>query len=792
MRKGSRSSAESAKRAKTASHRPSVVTKGGPAILTALSKPARHHRHASARRRSLSGLESQLRKSWSEFEHSKRMSTSSIETSKRQELLDVEGGRSAGRNSLAQDSVYSKMPPDFVFEPNQDAKRRLLQMVVAATVCFAMLLICIIAYVFISTEKTVGYCVSSSCMEHAKLLLSSMNTSADPCGNFYAFVCGGWKRQFPELSVLDKMNEDARKSQIMELNADMFRVGGASQLFHQCYEPTKAHVASNIEALLQFMDVVDLVWPAKDVNYSISHPLEVMLYMAAKYDVNFQFHLDVAVSKVIGTVLIFRRRYHGVVWEHRYRNPMNLEEYAMVIRDHMYTLGLKNVQYDAALLRKLETFFVEATLYENGKAEQLWLAITDLDSKTPSIKEVQWNLLLNRQHTITLQRTWNPKDWVVLEDSLILTKLDELFRTFPESHILMGIAWMFIQSHLWVAAGKPDLIFRDNFEEKVQLACLEYVNSLFGLLASAEHLARSYPTDAVRNGVHKFLRSLRTEFVSTLKGTAWIDPESAEKAERKIKNTDLNVLPSEHFFVALQRAGLYGTFPDINASAFVESWLITAESYQKLQNHARFYDLYQKRRTFHGQPYWYAYLRNSVDAATAALDPPLFYTGGTFAMNYGGSGVLLAKEITKAIDPLGTTVNDYGEHVAWWGKTHSAEYNSRLNCELNQAGGQKAMMGVFPSIPALEVSFSAYKAAVRKEGTNAHSVEDLRLRGLEEYSDDQLFFMTYCYALCSREADASSQRECNVPLRHFSHFADAFGCPGGSPMNAISKCTFFN
>ncbi|KAL1423946.1 hypothetical protein MTO96_020739 [Rhipicephalus appendiculatus] len=355
----------------------------------------------------------------------------------------------------------------------------------------------------------------------------------------------------------------------------------------------------------------------------------------------------------------------------------------------------------------------------------------------------------------------------------------------------MGTAWIFIQTHLWVAAGKPELMFRDNVQEKVELACLEYVSSLFGLLPSTEYLNHTYPTNEVRGRVYSYVRSLKNEFVSTLKSTAWIDRESAEKAERKIKNTELNILPSEHFFLPLVRAGLYGKFPDINTSAFVDSWLTTAEFYQKLQNHARFYDVYQKRRTFHRQPYAYTYLRNSVDAATAALDPPLFYTGGTLAMKYGGSGVLLAKEIAKAIDPVGTTVNEYGENIVWWGKTLSAEYNHRLSCELGQAAEDRAM-GVFPWIPALEVSFSAYKEAVEQLRATGPFVQDLRVRGLEEYSDDQLFFMTYCYSLCSREGDTNSQQECNVPLRHISHFGDAFSCPLGSPMSAYSKCTFFN
>ncbi|XP_075547672.1 neprilysin-11-like [Dermacentor variabilis] len=633
-------------------------------------------------------------------------------------------------------------------------------------------------------------CVSDSCKEHAKRLLNTINTSVDPCKNFYAFVCGGWKREFPTLSVLEKMNQDAKKNEIMELGADLWQQGKAAQLYQKCADPQMPHSIVEIDALVHFMDDVGLVWPFKDSDDAPFHPLEVMLSMAASFDVNFQFRLQVMISKVIGNILIFRRRYNGVVWKHRLEHLMNTQQYAAVIHDHMAVLGLHNLKYDATLLQKLETFFTEATHYGN-KGEQWWLTFDELDTKTPNIRDVEWHPLLNRQYSITLRRRWNPKDWVVVEDSLLLTKLDELFRTYNQSEIFMGTAWMFIQSHLWAATGKPELMFRDNVNENRQLACLEYVNSIFGLLSSTEYLTQLFPTNETRRGVYRFTQSLKNEFVSKVNRAAWIDREIAGMAIRKIKNTELNILPSEQFFVSYQRAALYGIFPDTSNFSFVISWLVSAEKYGRLQNDARFYDIYQKRRTFHQQPYTYAYLPNSVDAVMVAFEAPLFYINGTFAMNYAGSGFMLAREIAKTIDPLGTTVNLDGENIAWWGKTHSAEYYHRMQCQLGQESGLPEM-GVFPAIPALEVSFSAFKTTIQQHFNRSDAVNDLRLEGLGEYGEDQVFFMTYCYALCSKEGDISSQQECNVPLRHFYPFAEAFKCPEGSPMNSKTKCTFFD
>lgn len=42
-------------------------------------------------------------------------------------------------------------------------------------------------------QTTSGVCTSETCRKVAKQISESLNTSADPCEDFYAFSCGGWK-----------------------------------------------------------------------------------------------------------------------------------------------------------------------------------------------------------------------------------------------------------------------------------------------------------------------------------------------------------------------------------------------------------------------------------------------------------------------------------------------------------------------------------------------------------------------------------------------------------------------
>uniref|UniRef100_A0A4V2H9R3 U6-Hexatoxin-Hc1h_1 n=1 Tax=Hadronyche cerberea TaxID=1107879 RepID=A0A4V2H9R3_HADCE len=40
-------------------------------------------------------------------------------------------------------------------------------------------------------------CTSPECQEAARALLESMDTTADPCQNFYRYACGGWIDRHP-------------------------------------------------------------------------------------------------------------------------------------------------------------------------------------------------------------------------------------------------------------------------------------------------------------------------------------------------------------------------------------------------------------------------------------------------------------------------------------------------------------------------------------------------------------------------------------------------------------------
>ncbi|KAH7960331.1 hypothetical protein HPB49_018728 [Dermacentor silvarum] len=259
-------------------------------------------------------------------------------------------------------------------------------------------------------------------------------------------------------------------------------------------------------------------------------------------------------------------------------------------------------------------------------------------------------------------------------------------------------------------------------------------------------------------------------------------------------------MPEENFFSDVNLARLYRDFPNIGAS-FISNYIAVAQAYRLLIGHDSFISVYSKRLGG-GAPNRYNYYYNIAYMSLGAMEPPILYLDGTEAMMYGSFGTLIAECLVRSFDKRGVLVNELGKKETWWNSTTYAE---RVSCDFlsdSMSGGsgtshdaktrpagsrdprEVRFSALFPLAPALTTSFIAHRGALFKEGRYVQH----RLRGLEDYSDDQVFFLTYCLMTCARN---SSGEACNVPLRQMQAFADAFQCTTGSRMNPYKKCTFF-
>ncbi|KAL1413940.1 hypothetical protein MTO96_007878 [Rhipicephalus appendiculatus] len=416
--------------------------------------------------------------------------------------------------------------------------------------------------------------------------------------------------------------------------------------------------------------------------------------------------------------------------------------------------------------------------------EQTWFQFNSLGNETPAVEPGSWLALVNKQ--FAGQFVWTNEHWVIVDGPAVLSRVEQLLKTYGSRLLVVGLAWVFVQSHLWAVSNKPELAFREKGVGHRRYACFEYAESRFGLLSVVELLTDTFGAEDARRRVTHFESTLKLAVAGKLRDAAWIEDQAKEKALRKVDGLYLMLLPPTQFFDKSWRQKLDDGYAAAETN-FVSILLNASRSYRALRSERSPFEEVYSRRMFPSERHAsYVYLANRADVSLGSVAAPLYYFKGTFAINYGALGSVLAAQYASSFDPRGIGLDESGMPTRWW---KQAEYDNRAECKIGTYKDNHSVLHelhAFPALVALEIAFAAYKLAANEAPSRER---DFRLPYLEPYTGDQIFFITYCHALCG---SSSGRERCNAPLRHFQPFLSAFTCPLGSPMSVSEKCGFFD
>ncbi|KAH7948144.1 hypothetical protein HPB52_018770 [Rhipicephalus sanguineus] len=634
----------------------------------------------------------------------------------------------------------------------------------------------------------VMYCDTADCVRHAAELSTSVDDSVHPCRSFYDFVCGRWSRTHSRDDLLEEIHSRTVDIALRQLDRDGWQSTKASAFFHSCMD-SKLKRDENVRGLISLKRELGLVWPEE--SHGSDHPLSVMLKMAIKWNLNFLFQVQVVSRRGASHTLFITRGFLGITWEES--QEKSLSGYRNHVEEHFKVLNVTPSNVNYTELWQLEDAIIQAKLdLIHEKPVQDWFPIGNIGHRTPSVQQGLWLRLLNKY--FRNRYTWTQDSLIAVEHYKILENLEKLFRSYGEDKLAIGLAWVFIQTHLWVLYDKPELQFKRSDVTIKRYACLEYANLYFGLQSIVDHVVQRYASKEIRQKVESLPDRIKRTAANKIREVTWMTNDTKEDYARKVANIEMSVLPQSDFFTVKGREDIYGIFPAMNGSSFMAKLVTVANFYANLVSHERYGDVYSRATSATYGPARYVYPVNSVLVAMNALEPPLYYMQAIASIDYGGLGSYLAREVSRSFDPRGVNGEyEYGSDTLWWGAMNrTSEYKGKSDCEWNGAakttGRNGKAVDLFPSLPALEIAFAAYKEAVSEQAIGA---ADVKLRALNQYTGDQLFFMTYCHVMCSARGHGNAEI-CDTSLRNFRPFAETYRCPIGSPMNPAQKCSFFN
>uniref|UniRef100_A0A3P9J165 Neprilysin n=1 Tax=Oryzias latipes TaxID=8090 RepID=A0A3P9J165_ORYLA len=303
------------------------------------------------------------------------------------------------------------------------------------------------------------------------------------------------------------------------------------------------------------------------------------------------------------------------------------------------------------------------------------------------------------------------------------------------------------------------------------------------------------------------IKDIREVFISNMDDLSWMDAETKKAAEEKARAIRERIGYSD---TIMDDEHLNNEYKDLsyNAEKYFENILQNLEYVQKKR--------LRKLRVKVNKDEWvtgaavvnafYSASKNQIVFPAGILQPPFFSKGQAKSLNYGGIGMVIGHEITHGFDDNGRNYDKDGDLKDWWTPDSTRRFLEQSNCIVDQysnfswelanglhLNGNNTLGENIADNGGIRQAYQAYRNHVKDHG------EEPPLPGID-LSHDQLFFLNFAQVWCgthrpeqavnSIKVDVHSPGKFRVlgSLQNFPEFADAFSCNKSSYMVPDNVC----
>ncbi|XP_054719763.1 neprilysin-2-like [Uloborus diversus] len=688
-------------------------------------------------------------------------------------------------------------------------------------------------YNSIVPPKPAGICLTPGCVKAAASILNNINDAVEPCENFYEFACGGWlkKQLIPDdrssVSVFSLLQDDLdlKLRAMVETgikDTDSQYIQNLKSMYDACMNTTHIEMMGN-EPLENVIKEIGS-WPAVVGEKWNNATFDWMDALFALRRVGFGHNILLSVS--IGPDI-----------RNNTRHVIDLDQASLGMPDRNYLLkGMDDplvAAYYQLMVDSAVLLGANKTTAQKEMKDALNFEIAIANFSVPREERRNISRLYNKMTVNDLYKLAPDINWEKYFNRLLMDKIsrsEEVIVIVPDyvqnlQNLLKATDKRVIANYLmWRVVGQAFPTLHRAWGEisqhyssiltgKVrQEARWEHcLGTLSGSLSTAlaSLYVRHHFKDGSKDLALEMVNYIHREFLHILSKVDWMDQQTKQRAKEKAQNMATYIGYPNELLEEWKVSEIYDGL-HINSSSYFENvrtlrkWA-TDYVLSKLRKQNVKGD-WKKRSAAAVVNAFYNSIENSIEFPAGILQGVFFNKDRPNYLNFGAIGFVIGHEITHGFDDRGRQFDKDGNNINWWEPETDSTFRERAQCIVDQYGNYSVdevglqVNGIntqgenIADNGGIKEAFRAYLQWIRD-----HGAEDY-LPGIK-YSPTQLFWISAANVWCGKYrpevlklrimTGSHSPAPYRVigPLANAPEFAKEFGCPLGSPMNPIRKCT---